>query len=824
MTGLSRTISIDQFSFWVGFVTGVLLLIILRKLVPYFLQVLKDNSARLREVYSGGISYLENKYRSEMFRYVQHLHLASPLFSLTEILIEPRLQEIRPPVGAREEDLLPDAISQVLPCTPDWPNLSAWYSARTLSLAEALSAGANLILVGHPGSGKTVALAHLACQVIAHNQEVAHLSDLFPVFLHISDLLPSEKLTDSALTHIKNAIHFYIPSLNEKQVHSLLRKSLEEGKALFLIDGLDEAPPGLHQEVIALLRELRERYPSSRLIVSAAPSRLAGLFELGLIPVYMAAWGAVETTLFIDQWERRWTRHITPSLPEGSLSTDPMLLKAWLARSNGFITPLETTLKVWGGFAGDLLGAHPMDFIEGYLQRATLKMPRAREPLEELALQSIAQQKIAASPRDLRGWEGAAIGSNHQDRTIRKTWRKRERSLKSLPGIFTGIQEYGLLIERLGGRLALSHPVITGYLAACALVETPVLHFLSHQPEWTGKALTSMFLSGLSDDAAEVEEYLTGNQDQFDRNLLRVGQWLRISPKERTWQTKLLRSLATALQAEDKPIGLRTRLLAALLEARDPGTAVLLRELLASSHSDIRRVAALGLGVLRDQAAIPLLSRALEDPDPVVAKSACLALVSIGSKQALEPLASLLLHGNDAQRRFVAESLACHKEEGIPMLKEGSEMEDLLVRRAVVYGLAQVNQPWADRILEKLAVEDKQWVVRAAATHVLELKAHPVLNVPRPTPPLNEAVWLIDFASRRGTGVAPGKPSLDLMLKVLQEGETEVVIAALDYLKYSTIPEALPLVLKIHSNSNGELKQAAYETSWYYAAAGFELV
>lgn len=822
MTGLLRNISIDQFSFWAGFTAGILFLLMARQLLPSLRQSWNENKVRLREVSASGTAHLQRRYLSELFHYVQQLHLASPLFSLNEILIEPRLQEPPPLFEGQEEDRLLDVVSQTLPFTPDWPNLAAWYSARTISLAEALSVGANLALVGHPGSGKTVSLAHLASQIITRDPKVQHLSDLLPVFIHVSDLLPGEKFADSLPTLLRNAIHLYLPTLNERQVQSLVEKSIVGEKLLFLVDGLDESPPDLHQEVITLLKALREHYPSSRLVVSAAPSHLGGLFELGLIPVFMAAWGTKEIKQFIEKWEGLWSRHIVPALPDGGFEPDPLLLKSWLSDSNSCNTPLETTLKIWGGFAGDTIGDRPMDFIEGYLRRALVRLPKAREALEELALQLIAQLKIAASPRELRGWDGVAFGDDHKDKASQKSRKKRKRSLRSLPGIFPGIQEYGLLIERVGGRIAFNHPVITGYLAACALLETPVLHFLSHQPDWTGKTLTSMFLSGLSEAASEAEDYLTRPSDLLECNLLHVGRWLRISPRDGTWRTKVLRSLAKAFQSEGKPIGLRTRLLAALLEAGDAGTGMLFRGLLTSPHSDIRRLAALGLGVLRDQTAIPHLTRSLEDPDPGVAKAASLALVSIGTKTALEPLASILLHGSDVQRRFVAESLAYNQEEGLPMLKEGSEMDDLLVRRAVVFGLAQVHQPWADRILEKLAMEDKEWVVRAAATHVLELHASPNPNLPKPLPPLNEAVWLIKFASQRGIGVAPGKPAQTLLLKVLQEGEPVERLAALDYLKYSTPPEALPEVLSIHSSTNGELKQAAYETLWYYAASGRE--
>jgi hypothetical protein len=73
-------------------------------------------------------------------------------------------------------------------------------------------------------------------------------------------------------------------------------------------------------------------------------------------------------------------------------------------------------------------------------------------------------------------------------------------------------------------------------------------------------------------------------------------------------------------------------------------------------------------------------------------------------------------------------------------------------------------------------------------------------------------------------GVAPGKPSQALLLKVLKEGEPDEKIAALDYLKYSNHPEALPEVMSIYLTTNAGLKQAAYETLWFYAASGHELL
>ena len=90
------------------------------------------------------------------------MHLSAALFSLDEILQEPRL--IAPP--ARVEPgcdwysgryHLADASLYA-----GVPELAAIYRASTLGMAEAVEGGSHLVIVGAAGMGKTVALAHLA--------------------------------------------------------------------------------------------------------------------------------------------------------------------------------------------------------------------------------------------------------------------------------------------------------------------------------------------------------------------------------------------------------------------------------------------------------------------------------------------------------------------------------------------------------------------------------------------------------------------------------------------------------------------------------------
>ena len=88
----------------------------------------------------------------------------------------------------------------------------------------------------------------------------------------------------------------------------------------------------------------------------------------------------------------------------------------------------------------------------------------------------------------------------------------------------------------------------------------------------------------------------------------------------------------------------------------------------------------------------------------------------------METVARALLHGEEDLRRAAAEALANDPNEGHAMLKEGITLADILLRRAVVYGLARVDDEWAIESLQHIQVEDDQWVVRNSATEVIDSK------------------------------------------------------------------------------------------------------
>lgn len=175
---------------------------------------------------------------------------------------------------------------------------------------------------------------------------------------------------------------------------------------------------------------------------------------------------------------------------------------------------------------------------------------------------------------------------------------------------------------------------------------------------------------------------------------------------------------------------MRGQAMAAFVVSNDPSAQTLFRKLTNTPSFDLVQLAVLGSGAMRYPKAVQILEQAIHAPSLSVRRAACMALVSIGTNEALEAVAHTLLNGDEDIRRAAAEALANDPKEGYEMLRDGTTLNDILLRRAVVYGLGRVHHEWATEILQRVQIDDDQWVVRNAATEVLEARAHPGTHAP----------------------------------------------------------------------------------------------
>lgn len=833
---------VDPASFLLGLAIASILWWILVRTRPLWKEI-KGNLQKGREaVRARRMSTVEEDHRRATLRRAQGLHLAAPLFALNDVLVTPRL--LSPPARVEPGSLvgIEDAVTLAVPYLPAWPEFSAIYHAPTLSLAEALSGGVNIAIIGQPGMGKTVALAYLASLAANRNETLGPLADSIPFLVHVADLrLPTEGVRD-VLDRVGEMTAEHASVLDLGRVDGFVQGAFRSGRALFLLDGFDELTSEGQRDVTDCLKQLMQEYPKVRVVTTGAPEYVDGLVGLGFVPLAISAWSSDDRTQFVRQWCDLWS---TPAgmdmLPENSRAKpDATLLWGWLNLSNEDLSPLELTLKLWGAVAGDWLGPSNIDAITSHARRlAPSSVPIAA--LETLAMQVMLTAQPIFDPRKARAWvkafelpeeAGSTKPNEAQDSSREPTdsgesggEQTREKSaVTPTPGLLGRLAGSGFLVAFPRNKMRFVHPVIGGLLAGRALSGYKAEETLLDQPDWIGKLLTMRYFAAHTDVKSLVERMLEWSRLPMHRPLLTAARWLRDAPEAASWRTRLMTALAELLRTEGLPLALRAQALAALISSTDPTVATLFRQLSSTVSYELMHLAALGSGALRDEKATNALEEMMQAPSITTRRAACLALVSIGTTAALESVGKALLQGDEDLRRAAAEALANDRTEGYAMLNDGATMEDILLRRATVYGLGRVPEDWAANLLEKMRVEDAEWVIRNLAGEMLEARrqsSNPC--IPRPLKPPSESPWLIAFAGSQGVGVSPGSPATDLLLTALKSGNEEQRLAALSYLKQRPSDGVIRQIYEGMFGPSSELREAAYSALWEIGASGYKL-
>lgn len=800
----------------------------------------------------------EVRLRNDIYRFAQKQHLAASLFSLDEIAIVPKV--LTPLIQASKSiELAPtDSVSLTVPYVPDWPELAAVYKASTMTLIEALQGGANIILAGHPGSGKTVALAWLASSIARNNPGLGILEGSLPLYVHATDIqhllrfsdeVPNDPgnsgtgeprlidhpvvnkahISDDSVDILIKAISTYVSPLTLTRLPVIIQAALEKQRAILLLDRVDELPPKQACVITEYLQTVLERYPKLRIVIALSYDDLAGLPPLGFSLLAMAAWGDDDRDSFLRRWSRLWVKWIYSTDKNQPKKINSYYLNSWLKVNNTMLKPLEYMLKVWAAYSGDILGTDGPSAIEAYILRMTSNVSNARAGLEQFAIQQLIEMVITSTIHAPgRSISDREIEANlsipnmpSESTTPNQPVSINTQHIIALSGIDTLINN-GFLMSYPDSHYGFSHPIISAYLAGNALSAMGTTNEIQSQPPWIGRTLAMYYLAR-NGDVTPLINNLIQEDDILHTNHLLISRWLQISPKNRPWRSTILRTLTSVLQKEKDTVSLAAKIISAMAFSGDVGVSLYFRQLLISDHPNLKQLAALGCGILAEKKAIEDLNLLLQEQSPGSIRAASLALATIGDKQSLEILASNLLNGSELIRRCAAEGLAINPKEGHPALKDGSSMEDLMVRRAVAFGLIRVNQPWAIKIVENMQLDDNEWVVRNAAIQAFDEFRRKNSYAPKPLTDLTETQWLIDYAAKVGTTVAPGKPAEELVVKALANGNQEEILNALDYLRYKCDAQMIEYIYAAYSNNTGDIKDVAYYVLWLMMIAGIKL-
>lgn len=818
MFNFLRTFRLHQLSFWLGFLSATLFWWLFQQARPTFKKLRGMLRSRLERTRQKMTVSAEKRHRQNTLEWAQKQHVAAPLFSLDEILIQPRLIAPPPTISPGDPPPPEDIVKKSLPYMPDYPAFAAEYQAQTLTLEEALQKGANIALIGPPGIGKTVTLAHFAARLARKQTQDPAFNEKIPFYLHAGNLLaqlPADDLL-ATLTEALQAIPF---SQTNNRLPELVETSFANQTAFLLIDGIDEFPPKDIQRLNQYFRQILEIYPETRLVVTASDQYYDGLVNLGLAPLAVNTWGRKERIEFAKQWGDMWYRFVQVADDEETEADfiNPLLLNGWLFQEKGSPSPLSFTLKVWSVYAGDVKGPSLADAYEAYLARITARIPRnPRLALRNIAWQAALNQTVYFAERDAQKWT--------RSDDYQPLEEEEEGKASPFRVMLTPLIEHGLIRPGKDETMMFGHISLAGYLAGQVFHHAPEEEqqaFLD-QPAWALKRETLLF----AQTEGGVQAWITqqASKDDFlQRASIQSGEWLSTLPEDSPVRKTILKLFTQKINRNDIAQETRMRYAAALAITGDPQASYLFRHLLKSSRAETLAIAALGSGLFRDKSATTALINTIGH-SPEVNRAACLALVQIGTNQALNAVAEALMTGDDQLRRAAAEALANHPEEGHPALQEGSTLEDdLLVRHAVVYGLKRIDEPWAVHMLEKMQIEEGEWMVRDAAQQAFQELSQPPAYIPEPLPPLEDIPWLIAFASEEGMGLAAGASSETMLIKALEKGDEEQKIAALSLIRRKGVSDVFPALYHALYGDIPEVNRAAFETIWHLESAGVNL-
>ncbi len=815
--GFLRTF--DRLSFWLGFLAGSLFWFVATRLWPFLAAGLDVMKSRLQRAGREVIGDINARYRKELLKHVQGLHLAAPLFALDEVLVQPRvlLEEI-PPLDDEEAAKTsgPDVVTSTVLWTPDWTEMAAFYHHRSAPLTEVVADGAHLAIIAPPGYGKTVALAALASAFARQDVALGERRTYLPLWIHAADL---DITADEPVEALMPALSTFLGTLTRAQLPSRVHDALVSGQAVLLLDGLDELPPPRQEAVIQWLKGFMEEHTLVQVIAGADSHFFDGLLRLGLVPLALSAWSREERHRFLARWAHAWENHIASNLSarEGTPEpVDPLLVSLWLREGALSLSPMELTLRAWGAFAGDLPGGRPHHALDAHLRR--LVTEEHLPALQVIAATMLTRGSTSFTPKQAREW----LGESPEPPIEAEAASEEEATPTPVSHATRAIDqalENGLLVHGADDALRFVHVVLAGHLAGAGI--------RTENADWRWGAMCRALRSAAVQRAPEswLLPLLEKAAPPLLHPLLEVARWLPDAPPKTQWRVETLRRLARTIHDSLLPLGLRQVAALALSLSGDTGVVTLFRKLLEGHDAHARQIAALNLGLLRDRSSVKPLTNALSDPHPGVGQAAALALVAIGGEQAIDAVANVLLHGEEEQRRAVAEALANDEREGHLLLKEAITLEevDVVVRRAAIFGLTRIEAPWAREALEKMQYEE-EWVVKNSAIQAVEeiayRKAH---RLDRPLP-LTGTPWLVAFAAEQGLGVAPGEPAIQMLLRALQYGNEDQRLFAARRLRFLPMEGALaPLYHALYGASDLDYRETVWQTLWYQQAGGINL-
>ncbi len=751
---------------------GAAVALLLAWLAFHFRDILRVGweavTAPLARVFHRFQASAEDRYRERVAKWARSLAVLKHVAPLDTVFVEPELCPPRP---------LPQSISEIE---------TSPMGKLALPLSRTLGQHTQLLILGPPGAGRTALMAHLAltCAARAHDgvETLGLAQDHLPLCVHMPAIEWPE--TDGEGEQSDGQVSEEIERLVGGAVATIaggggmtkpVRQHLEAGQAIVLADGWDELNPQQRQRATACLSALARALPGNIWLVSTGVRGYAPWTEAGFVPLALAPWKAAQVDAFVRQWIAAYT-------PDGeSPPFPPHEVMAQLRRAilEG-ASPLELALRAFvylsDGHAPDrrvVLFDRTLDLLLRHDDEPWFPAT-CRAALGQVALSLQQEGRGSATRKEIEAAIEAALPPV-EERPVRAA----ADVLHTITGERGLLRSTGTILsngKRNGSSsYAFVHPLWQAYLAARQLIATNPAALIERLEDerWSE---TLRFYAEIGDMGPLVAAWLNGPDDIFHRRLHTLSSWIGMAPQDAAWRDGAMAVLARAFLQAGHAARIRQALAETLAATNMQGVVYFFKQALKHPDVEVRVAAALGLIRTAGDGDLALLEAMLQNSSSTVREAAVRRLAHLESDAAKRLLARLLLEGDDALRPAAAEALATWGEEGLSLLREATQAEDVVARRAAVFGLVQLE---ARDALEEVAREDEQWIVRSAATAALdEMDEQEKTAGVAPLPRADQLPWLISWAAARGQAVGLGEAARHVLRRALGEGDVPIRLAA----------------------------------------------
>ncbi len=643
-------------------------------------------------------------------------------------------------------------------------------------------------------AARAVNQAEKAAQEEAEGEEpLPDFNTLFPIYIHCADMnVDAGSYGDDVdpAEPLIRAVQRRVSTLTARTIPRTIYQRLEEKRALILMDGYDDLPPAERRRFESWLHAFDRLYGGNFLIMSGPATGYGKLAKMGITPLFLKPWNEGEINEFVDKWAEAWPQVNATRRKPGPAPSENQVKRAKV--NTTALTPAELTLKVMGAFEDNetrlTLDSWIAPYMERYLPARTnyedalplLQLAAAlqidlgfmtRKGVETILKEQDSSGQGTISSTSLQGLDQDGDGvadfdDTDDDDTEDEAETERRRLINEL--IFSG-----MLVRYQGGRLRFRHQILADYLASLTLKPLPAadpatLYDLAQKPNWERPLRIAVLHTDLSN---VVKLKLAANPDMLQSNLIELAQWLSMTHEEPEWYGEILRRLGNAYVHPKQYVTNRERIAAALVQMRDPNSALKIFDSgLTSEDGDLRRLACVGIGALgaAGKRYVEPLANLTDDPEEDVRIAAVHALSAIGDTIALQTMAEVLLDGDERTKQAVAEEFAGMRQNGYPTLYDAVQHPEMTVRRAALFGIRRVETEWASELIRQTWIGEEEWFARIVALEAFIKEQSGPYGPPPPITP-DQIEWVQEWAERNRIPLPSGRQSTRALQKALAD-------------------------------------------------------